>query len=243
MEMNRTSDILIIDDDISICTFVLDALTGDGYSCEIALNAQDAFNKIQNHRYDLVLLDIKLPDKSGIELLECSQSFFYDTSIIMMTAIKDFDVAIQAMRMGASDYIVKPFTVAQLTQSINNVLTAEDKTGSFPEMIEYPYSVKRNLAHSSKTITALAIGVEAQVDYFDFHSRRVTEKVVNLARRFGLPEKEINRWEITRNRLFTDRMGRIKSMLIRLEHSPFAQLLLGITYPKGLYYKERGEQN
>src|SRR4030042_4211682 len=111
--MNRTSDSLIIDDDISICTFVLDALTGDGYSCQIALNAQDAFNKIQNHRYDLVLLDIKLPDKSGIELLECSQSFFYDTSIIMMTAIKDFAVAIQAMRMGASDYIVKPFTVAQ----------------------------------------------------------------------------------------------------------------------------------
>jgi YesN/AraC family two-component response regulator len=238
--------ILIVDDDQVICDFVSEILKEDGYACEIASNAHDALAKMQNQPFDITLLDIKLPDRSGIDLLETPQSFSQTTSIIMMTAVKDFDIAIQAMKMGASDYIVKPFTIEKLTTSITSVLKNRKINNSISmqsEKVEDTNRASKIMSQSLRTINAISIGVDAQVDYFDFHSMIVTEKTVDLARRFGLPAKEIEKWEIARNNCYTNRKGYIKSMLDKLEQNPIAQVMLGLTNSV-IKYKQAGmEQN
>jgi DNA-binding response OmpR family regulator len=246
MIMDKIPTVLIVDDDQAICDFVGEILVEDGYACEIALNAHDALVKMRNQPFDIALLDIKLPDKSGIDLLETSQSFSQTTSTIMMTAVKDLNIVIQAMKMGASDYIVKPFTIEKLTASITAVLSNRKGHNSVSiqsEKVEDTNHGRNAVGQSLRTINAIAIGVDAQVDYFDFHSKIVTEKTVDLARRLSLPAKEIEKWEITRNKQYTERRGYISLMLGNLERNPLAQVMLGLTRSVNEFPKAGGEQN
>jgi DNA-binding response OmpR family regulator len=246
MNMNKMPTILIVDDDQVICDLVAEILKEDGYSYEIALNAHDALDKIRNQTFDITLLDIKLPDRSGIDLLGAPQSLSQTTSIIMMTAVKDLDIAIRAMKLGASDYVVKPFTIEKLTTSITTVLRNREIHNSVfkeSDKVEDINHGRRAIGQSLRTINSISIGVDAQVDYFDFHSTIVTEKTVELARRFGLPAKEIEKWEITRNKQYIKRMGYIKSMLCKLEQNPLAQVMLGLTNSVTKYKQAGMEQN
>ncbi len=243
--MDKIPTVLIVDDDQAICDFVGEILAEDGYACEIALNAHDALVKMRNQPFDIALLDIKLPDKSGIDLLEELQSFFQTTSTIMMTAVKDLNTAIQAMKMGASDYIVKPFTIEKLTVSITAVLKNRKRHNSVSAKTEKLEDINRgrNVDLSLRTINAIATGVDAQVDYFDFHSKIVTKKTADLARRLGLPANEIEKWEITRNKQYTERRGYISLMLGNLERNPLAQVMLGLTRSVSELPRAAGEQN
>src|SRR4030042_2097082 len=81
--------ILIVDDDEAICELVSEGLTEDGYTCDIASTADEALTKLQNHHFEIALLDIKLPGKSGMELLRTFQTLSQNTEIVMMTAVKD----------------------------------------------------------------------------------------------------------------------------------------------------------
>jgi len=244
--MDKIPNILIVDDDKEICSLVVDALTEDGCICETAFNVHEALSKINNQRFDVALLDIKLPDESGMELLKKSQPFFHNTSIIMMTAVKDFNIAVQAMKMGATDYMVKPFTISQLTASITKALRDRNRYSLISlqtERMEYLYSGEEEINHSIKIINALAIGVDTQIDYFDFHSKRVTEQTVNLAHRIHLPEKEIKLWENMRNELISEKRRYMRTLLNKLGRSPLAQMMLGLTHLNINFPKMKGEQN
>lgn len=244
--MEKTPTILIIDDDQEICDFVEEILTKNGYMCEIALNAHDALVKMGNHPFDIALLDIKLPDKSGIDLLETWRLFSQTTSTIMMTAVKDFDTVIQVMKMGALDYVVKPFTIEKLTSSITSVLKNKNEYKSVPILSAKVEDIDhgRNVTDQSlRTITAIATGVDAQVDFFDFHTKNVTEKTVDLAHRLGLPAKEIEKWQTIRNKQCSEKRGYISSILSNLERNPLAQMMLGLTRSVNEFLKAGGEQN
>ena len=244
--MDEMTTILVVDDDQTICDFVGDILTAEGYIYEIALNAHEALAKMQNQPFDITLLDVKLPDRSGIDLLETSQSFSQTTSTIMMTAVKDLNIAIQAMKMGASDYVVKPFTIDRLTASITAVLKKRKGHNSVSIKTEKIEDVKRSskaISQSIRTINALAMGVDAQVDYFDFHSRTVTEKTVDLAWRLGISMREIEKWKIARNEQYYEKRLLISSMLGKLERNPLAQVMLGLTNSVIKFTQEGMEQN
>jgi DNA-binding NtrC family response regulator len=246
MIMSETTSVLIVDDDQAMCDLIGEILAKDGYRCEIALNAHDALGKIQNQPYDIALLDIKLPDKSGIELLEKSLSFSQTTIAIMMTAVNDIDTVIHAMKAGASDYIVKPFTIEKLSASITTVLKDRRRYGSISiqsEKAEENNCSRNTESKSFKTINAIAIGVEAQVDYFDFHSKIVTEKTADLARRLGIPTKEVDKWETSRNKECTEKRQYINSILRHLEQNPLAQMRLGLTRRINEFPKILGERN
>jgi DNA-binding response OmpR family regulator len=206
----------------------------------------EALTKLQNHRFDIALLDIKLPGKSGIELLKLFQTLFKNTEVVMMTAVKDLDTAIQAMKLGASDYIVKPFTIDKLSASIGTVLESSKRYSSVSGTIQ-PTGIISNCAktanRSLNAINAIAYGVDAQVDYFDFHSKIVTEKTIDFARRLCLPAKEIEKWAVARNELYSERDSCIKSALSKLERNPIAQVILGLTRSAYEFPKLGGKQN
>ena len=238
--------ILIVDDDEAICELVSEGLIEDGYTCDIASTADEALTKLRSHHFDIALLDIILPGKSGMELLRTFQAVFQNTEIVMMTAVKDLDTAIQAMKLGASDYVVKPFTIDKLSASISTVLESGKRYSSVSGTIQPTGNISngaKTAYRSLSAINAIAYGVDAQVDYFDFHSKIVTEKTIDFARRLCLPAKEIEKWAAARNELYSERNRYIESTLSKLERNPIAQIMLGLARPICELPKSGGEQN
>jgi CheY-like chemotaxis protein len=228
---HKGSAILIVDDDEAICDLVWEELAEQGYLCEVASDADEALAKLRGRSFDVVLLDIKLPGMSGIDLLGTIEKRYPMTAIIMMTAVNDLETAVEAMRVGASDYVVKPFTFDKLNGSITTVLKNRRLHGkvqnTVPAMGDADYG-KSVSGRSLSQINAIAYGVDAQVDYFDFHSKIVTERTIELAGQLGLPGKEIEKWAVARYEFYSERDKRIRSALSKLERNVVAQVILGV---------------
>ena len=106
--------ILIVDDEEAIRGILARKLESDGYNCEVAANGKEALWKAFMKDYDLVLMDIKMPGLSGMEALPQIVTNHPDTCVIMMTAVVDTETAVQAMKLGAYDYVTKPFDLDDL---------------------------------------------------------------------------------------------------------------------------------
>lgn len=115
--MNR---ILIVEDEHSIAEMTKLCLTKNGYTCEIASTGTQAAEKIEHWGYDLVLLDIMLPDINGYELLDYIQQFHMP--VIFVTAKTSVPDRVKGLRLGAEDYISKPFDLDELLARVETVL-------------------------------------------------------------------------------------------------------------------------
>ena len=238
--------VLIVDDEDAVCELICDGLDEEGYVCDVASNADDALAKLKKQGFDVALLDIKLPGMSGIDLLKTVENCYQTTAVVMITGVNDASTAVEAMKLGASDYIVKPFTLDKIIVSINAVLKNKKPPcavyHTIPVMGDSDYG-KNAKSRSLSEINAIAYGVDAQVDYFDFHSKIVTDKTVELARQLDLPGREIKKWVVARDQLYSERDRRIKSMLNKLERNIMAQAMLGFTRSIYQFPKSSGEQN
>jgi DNA-binding NtrC family response regulator len=101
--------ILIIDDDSDIQLVLSDIIKSEGYEVITAYNGEKALEKIREHSPDLVLLDIKLPGMDGMKVLEEIKKTNKSLIVIMLTGYGEIKDAVQAMKMGAFNYITKPF--------------------------------------------------------------------------------------------------------------------------------------
>jgi len=118
MKQGHDSSILIIDDDTSVLETTAVLLREHGYSVISCENAKDAIAKLHENKVDVVLTDIRMPEASGIELLEEVHRIDMDIPVILMTAYAELDVAISAMGKGAFDFIVKPYKSELLVNSV-----------------------------------------------------------------------------------------------------------------------------
>ncbi len=118
--------ILAIDDEANIRTVLERGLARAGYQCVTASSAAQAVQLLQQDAFALVLLDIMMPGKSGIELLFDITLQYPYTGVIMMTGVADTATAVKAMRGGAMDYVTKPFNLDELTIRIEHALVRRD---------------------------------------------------------------------------------------------------------------------
>ena len=238
--------VLIVDDEEAIRDLICEELTEAGYICDIASNVDEALTKLGTNNFDLALLDIKLPGMSGMDLLKMIGELYQMIKIIMMTGVNDLNTAVEAMKLGASDYIVKPFTLDKLIASVDTVLKNKKPHcaiyNTIPGMGDVDYG-KNTKSRSLSEINAIAYGVDARVDYFDFHSKIVTDETVEMACQLDLPRTEIEKWAVVRDQLYSERDRRIKSMLNKLERNIMAQAMLGFTRSIYQFPKSSGEQN
>lgn len=123
--MNR---ILVVDDESSITDMVRMFLSKNGYSCDTASDGGEAAELIEQKRYDLVLLDIMLPVIDGYDLIEYIKQ--YNTPVIFITAKASVENRVRGLRLGAEDYIVKPFDLEELLARIETVLRRYNKVSS-----------------------------------------------------------------------------------------------------------------
>ena len=119
--------ILVVDDDNGIRNLVKKFLVENSYLVNTATNAEEAQKKIEIIKFDLIILDIMMPGKSGLEFLNENKKLI-DTPIILLTAKGEAKERILGLEKGADDYLPKPFEAKELLLRINNILTKTQKT-------------------------------------------------------------------------------------------------------------------
>ncbi|MFY9705645.1 MAG: response regulator [Desulfobacterales bacterium] len=120
--MEPTTKILVVDDEKGICQNVEKILKKNNYEVTQAVSAQDALEKMARESFALLISDIVMPGKNGLELLKLVKKEWPLTKAIMMTAYASTDTAMKAIRLGALDYIPKPFTPAEMRSTVEKAL-------------------------------------------------------------------------------------------------------------------------
>ncbi len=111
-----TSRILVVDDEMIVCESCKRILEEEeGYEVDIALSGKEAFEKMKANPFDIVITDLKMPGIDGMEVLKTFRKEYPDSIIIMITGFSTVETAVEAMKLGAFDYIPKPFTPDEVT--------------------------------------------------------------------------------------------------------------------------------
>jgi len=114
--------ILVVDDEVNICDFLKRGLSQlGGYFVEVASNGQQAIEKIEKDVFDMVLTDLMMPEMDGMALIKLIKGIRPEIPVIMMTAYGSIETAVEAMKLGANDYITKPVDLRDLLLRISKV--------------------------------------------------------------------------------------------------------------------------
>ena len=124
---NFVAHILVVDDDEGIRTLVKKYLNENNYLVTTANSAEDAFEKIQIIKFDLIILDIMMPGKSGLEFIKENQKKL-DTPVILLTAKGEANERVEGLEVGADDYLPKPFEPKELILRIQNIIRKTKKS-------------------------------------------------------------------------------------------------------------------
>ncbi|MBM4075168.1 MAG: sigma-54-dependent Fis family transcriptional regulator, partial [Planctomycetes bacterium] len=121
MAMNQGS-LLVVDDDRPLLEAMADYLRSLGHRTEVAVTCDEAIARMKEYPFDVVICDVNLPDRDGFELLDWSTKAVPDTQVILLTGFGTIDSAVEAIRLGAFDYLTKPIIDDELKFSINRAL-------------------------------------------------------------------------------------------------------------------------
>jgi putative two-component system response regulator len=198
---SKQERILVVDDEAMVRRLLCQKLSQEGYQCDEASGADQALDKLREAPVELVILDIKMPGKSGVELLPEIKAGYPDTAVIMATALTDVNIVTQCMKQGAYDYICKPFDLSEVVMSVEGVL---NKRKLELEIRKYQKHLEQRVGEQTKevrkvflgAIEALAFALEAKDKYTAGHSRRVTEIAVAIGKELGLSATDMEdlRW-------------------------------------------------
>ncbi len=123
--METGGKILVVDDDLSVRQFLTIMLERTGHRVKAAASGAEAFRVLQNDEYDLVITDLKMPDISGLDVIRRVKELAPQTEVIMITAFATTDSAVEAMKNGAFDYVIKPFKIDELRLIVDKALTQQ----------------------------------------------------------------------------------------------------------------------
>ena len=115
--------ILIVEDDVPFGTMLKTFLIKRDYEVELVFSGLEAFKKLKETAFNLILSDVRLPDTSGLDVLKRVKAENAETQVIIMTSYAEISMAVEAMKIGAFDYVSKPFRPESILQTIENALT------------------------------------------------------------------------------------------------------------------------
>lgn len=115
-------DILVVDDDVSHCTILQALLRGWGYDVALAYSGRAALERVRDHVFDLVLCDVRMAEMDGIETLKEIKALNPAIPVLIMTAFSSVETAVEALKTGALDYLIKPLDFDHLQTTLENAL-------------------------------------------------------------------------------------------------------------------------
>ena len=195
--------ILIVDDEKITCSIIAQRLTREGYSCATAHNGKEAFEYFCRGNFSLVISDIRMPEKDGLELLRLVKAVRPNMKFIIMTAYAEIDVAVEAMRLGANDLLIKPF---ELELAVFSVKKALEQKKMEEELESYHKNLKKLVAERTvrlqeayrtlkkahlDSVKVLAGAIDAKDPYTRGHSDRVRQMSLQIATALGVTEERM----------------------------------------------------
>ena len=199
----RPARILVVDDESHVRSMIGATLERQGYDVQLATNGREALDILEHNAFDLVLTDIVMQDGNGIFLLDRIRGNQPNLPVVMVTAIHDISVAIDSMRRGAFDYVLKPFEREHLMATIARALEhrqALQESHNYQQNLEQVVRARtemlrqamEDLEHSYDiTLEALGDALDLKDSETEGHSKRVTAYTIALARAMGISPAEI----------------------------------------------------
>ncbi len=216
---SEPTKILIVDDDVSVRDVIAVLLREEGYACTAVSSAEAALDAMRHAAdFSLVISDVRMPGRDGFWLLERMRDAHPDTAVVMLTAYGDTEAAVECLRNGAADYLLKPPKVTELIRAIERALgrrrleLARQKYRRSLEnrvrekTAELSRALRELEATYSQTLWSLVAALDAREHETGDHSQRVVRYSIAVARRIGVPEREMP--ELGRGALLHD-IGKI----------------------------------
>ena len=193
--------ILVVDDEEGIRRILTHKLSGMGYRCLEAIDTNQALETMGRENIGLVILDMKMSGQSGLEVLPEVRKRFPQTSVIMATAVSDINTVVESMKLGAYDYLTKPFNLTEVGMSAHRALekrqleiTLNDYHEHLQQKVDEQSKIIRNAFLNA--ITSLAFALDAKDSYTNGHSVRVSDISVKVAKELGLPDDHVEKIRI-----------------------------------------------
>lgn len=214
----KQEKVLIVDDEPIMRDVLSKVIVSEGYEWASASNGQEAIDRLQSSNYEIVLTDVRMPLLDGLQLLRHITANHPDVAVIMITALNDAASAVEAISIGAYDYVTKPFNIFELCSKIGRAverrkLILENREyQSFLEQrvdqqtADLKEAVERIEMAYSHTLEALINALDARERETMRHSKRVSEYTLLMARTLGIPKTELI--DIARGSLLHD-IGKI----------------------------------
>jgi len=199
----EATPILIVDDDASVRDVISVLLREEGYVCTTVSTADAAVDAARLAEYPLVISDVRMPGHDGIWLLERMRESHPETAVIMLTAFGDTEAAVECLRNGAADYLLKPPKVTELIRAIERALgrrRLELARQRYRKSLENRVKEKtaelsralRDLESTySQTLWTLVAALDAREHETSDHSLRVVRYTLAIARRLGLLDAQL----------------------------------------------------
>jgi response regulator RpfG family c-di-GMP phosphodiesterase len=195
--------VLVIDDDRRVREVLQEIFLSNGYRCEVATDGHEGLQAFRTQRPALTVTDVKMPLMDGLAFLKAARAVDDDAAIIVLTGITDVKTAIEALKQGAHDFIIKPVNVDELLIAAERAL---ERRQLLIERREYQVTLERRVREATRdldaayrqlqetyraTLEALGSALDTRDVGTESHSRRVHGYSLSIARAHGLPAERM----------------------------------------------------
>jgi putative nucleotidyltransferase with HDIG domain len=206
MPTTASPRILIVDDEVEITEILADLLSDD-YKCLKAASAEQALDLLGQNQFQLVISDITMPGMSGLDMIPHVKQLSPDTVVVMISGMQTVESAIGALRLGAFDYLMKPFDLRQVEAVVKRALEHHDLVvakqryeNHLEELVEQRTAELDRALNSLEgayrsTLKALTAALETRDSETHGHSERVVSYSLRLGREYGLNSEQMKALE------------------------------------------------
>jgi len=180
----KIAEILVVDDEVNIREPLADALKEEGYQVSTAEDGQRAVEEVKKSNFDMAIVDIRMPLVGGLEVLHYIKNNKPETMTIMMTGYASLETAVDALREGAYDYLIKPFNIEKLLSVLKRGLREQKLTRENARLND---ELKQTYLG---VMTSLATAIDAKNHRTQHHSQQVTKYTLIISEKLHLPQKE-----------------------------------------------------
>jgi len=202
--VNLNNHLLIVDDEEGVCLLLKEWLTGEGFTCQTALSGDEASVMLEENEFGAIISDLSMPGISGLDLLARVRQTYPHTAFLMATGVGDIRLAVQAMKQGADDYLMKPFQLEAVVASLARALEMrrlERELDNYRTHLEDMVDKRTGqlqaaLGHIGQiydeTLEALGAALDLKDGDTAGHARRVTRYCLEIAKAMGCSEEEMH---------------------------------------------------
>ena len=200
IKAGNSARILVVDDDTAVAGLIAAILKASGYAVQVCTDPANVEAVADPAPPDLVITDLSMPNRTGMDILRLVRDRYSETGAIVLTGLPQIHTAVEAMRLGALDYVVKPVSASLLNGVVTEALQRHRcQRASHHDILSTIAAQRETIAElqtvlrraSESTLTALTTALDARERATAGHSARVSRYAADLARSAGMNESEI----------------------------------------------------